>query len=112
MSKLLSKTCKQCGERIAPGSKKCKYCGITVSAGDKLETTVYLSKEDETLEPWALIGLYGASVLFPVAGIILGIYHIATGESASKRRQRGYSLLLIGLFFTVVFTVVGAGASR
>lgn len=99
MSKLLSKVCPQCNERASSSQLKCKYCGTPIP---KITDTQSYPTESEVYDTPGKTGLkYVISVLFPIIGVILGVYNIITSKPDSDRRNHGFRYLSIGSFLTL-----------
>ena len=90
--------CPKCGKEIADDAVVCIGCGRTIQLSAKSE------KESE--KPWGtgkmvLLGIF--SFLFPVIGIVGGIY----GLVRTEKRKQGATLLILavlGIAMYIAFT--------
>lgn len=117
--------CKNCGRMIQPGEKFCANCGTPVTNGSHgavpNDTTQYTNNSTpRIIRPSStphrvessgtdvagfvcgLIGLLTGSFLFSIIGMVLSF----KGKGESKLSKAGFIISAIGLFVSVIYTMI------
>lgn len=97
--------CIDCGKEISDTAECCPNCGLVLNAENKFEGYKLIKKDQKKIN----IGLYSVifGIIFPIAGLILGIIGLAKGEKYSLYGLLISILMPILYFFLLMHNISG-----
>lgn len=96
----MSKFCPSCGEELLDNAKFCKNCGFNLETNEETQQTAsvqqtYQVEKVENDHKIAIILGYICAILFPLIGIIIGIY-LATRKDSENAAKHGKFIIAVG----------------
>ena len=88
--------CSKCGKEIHDEAVICSYCGC--STGKKVILS-YVHNEDDIISVWLIV----ASILVPIAGVLLGI-----ASFYKNKVKSGIAYILVGIVARIVFASIAS----
>lgn len=96
----MSKFCPSCGEKLVDNAKFCKNCGTNLETNENVQQTYQVPMVENDHKLAVILG-YICSVLFPLIGIIIGIY-LATRSDSKSAPRHGKYIIIIGLVIWII----------
>lgn len=98
--------CPFCGEELVDNAKFCKNCGKNVESyrhfeNDETNSTHYRPPVVEKSHTLATVLGFICAILFPLIGIIIGVY-VYTRKDSSKAQKHGLLIIAVGVIVWIL----------
>ncbi|WP_298500940.1 zinc ribbon domain-containing protein [uncultured Methanobrevibacter sp.] len=109
----MTKYCPNCGEHLIDDAKFCKSCGMKLDGSQKTNPSEYKFTPPVVEKDYKLISLIGGAIgflIFPLIGIIIGIY-IYTRKDSSRAKTYGSAVIGVSVlkvifnFLRIIFYI-------